>query len=130
MKLLFDENLSRRHVQFLASESRLTLAVELQHILTLGWSGTPDHECIPRAVNAGFCIVTGDRNATTRGYTVADLKTMRARVLLLGPFFDHLNRWQRAKWLVARFEALIDSARKLEEGSVTMVDRSGKGRAL
>ena len=65
---------------------------------------------IPLAVQQDFVIVSGDRNDRTRGYKVADLKRMRARVLLVGEFFDHLDRWSKAKWMVARAERLVDLA--------------------
>lgn len=127
LKLLFDENVSARQVEFVAKEAKLA---ECNHVLKLGWSGEEDAVWIPRAVEAGFCIVTGDRNDRTRRYTVADLKSMRARVLLLGAFFDHLDRWQRAKWLVAKHESLVSIANTLTPGSVVLVGRNGRGNTL
>jgi len=127
LKLLFDEHFSQRQVAFVASESRLA---EFQHVLGRGWSGLEDRDWIPRAVRAGFCIVTGDRNDRTRGYTVADLRAMAARVILVGGFFDHLSRWERAKWLVNRAESIVALADGLAPGTVHMVDRFGRGRAV
>src|ERR1044072_4850038 len=127
LKLLFDENFSHRQVEFVAKESGLA---EFQHIHKLGWSGDEDAVWIPRAVQAGFCIVTWDRNEKTRGYTVVDLKAMNERVVLVGSFFDHLDRWQRAKWLVARMETLVVVARALRSGSVVLMDRYGKGEPV
>lgn len=127
LKLLFDENFSHRQVDFVAKESRLA---EFQHIRHLGWSGMEDQVWIPLAVNAGFCIVTWDRNEKTRGYTVADLKVMKARVILVGAFFDHLNRWERAKWLVSRIDSVAAFAIGLGSGSVCLMDRYGNVRPL
>ncbi len=127
LKLLFDENFSRPQVDFVAKQSRLA---EIQHILTLGWSGQEDSAWIPLAVRAGFCIVTGDRNEATRGYTVADLRALRAKVILVGAFFDHLDRRERAKWLVARMDRLVNLARSLSPGSVVLLDRYAKPKPL
>lgn len=82
------------------------------------------------ATNSGFVIITGDRNEITRGYTVGDLKGMGARVLLLGKFWDHLSRWERAKWLVQRIETLVATASQMPGGTVYLVSKSGRVRPL
>ncbi len=127
LRLLFDEMYSHRHVSFLNAESELG---EMVHIRERGWSGRPDKEWVPLAVQEGFVIVTGDRNDRTRGYTVADLKRMQARVVLVGPFMDHMRRWERAKWWVRRIEAVAAIASQLTMGSVTMVDRNARPTVL
>lgn len=127
LKLLFDENFSHRQVDFVARESRLA---EFQHIRGLGWSGQADTVWVPRAVLGDFCIVSGDRNERTRGHTAADLRAMNARVILVGAFFDHLDRWQRAKWLVGRADVLVRVARDLREGTVLLMGRTGQGVLL
>lgn len=78
----------------------------MAHIRQRGWSGLPDAQWIQKATLGGFVIITGDRNERTRGYTVADLKERDARVILLGRFWDHLSRWERAKWLVRHIEQI------------------------
>lgn len=127
VKLLFDENVSHRQVEFVAKESRLG---QMQHIRALNWSGKPDHEWIPLAVRQSFVIVTGDRNEKTRGYTVADQKTMNAQVLLFASFWDHLGRWEKAKWLVKRIEAIIVHADNLQSGSVALIDRYARAQPI
>lgn len=86
----------------------------------------PDKDWIPLAVQQGFVLVSGDRNATTRRFTVSDLKQMEARVLLFGSFWDHLGGWERAKWLVSRIEGIVDDAASLSAGGVSLVPRFGK----
>ncbi|HTQ08586.1 MAG TPA: DUF5615 family PIN-like protein [Fimbriimonadaceae bacterium] len=127
VKLLFDEMFSHRQIEFVATESRLA---EMQHVRRIGWSGQPDTIWIPRAVQKGFVILTGDRNEKTRGYTAADLKQMNARVLLFCQFWDHMTGWERAKWLVARIERLTGLASELAPGSVSLVDRACGARAV
>jgi hypothetical protein len=127
IKLLFDENISQRLVEFINRESRLA---EMAHVRQRGWSGLPDTQWIPMATNSGFVIITGDRNEITRGYTVGDLKGMGARVLLLGKFWDHLSRWERAKWLVQRIETLVATASQMPGGTVYLVSKSGRVRPL
>ncbi len=102
----------------------------MSHIRQRGWSGLPDAKWIPRATEAGFVIITGDRNERTRGYTVNDLKAMGARVILLGQFWDHMNRWQRAKWLVRNIERLVDLAKKMDPGTVYLINRRAIARSL
>lgn len=126
-KLLFDENISQRLVEFVNRESRLA---EMAHIRQRGWSGLPDNQWIPKANEQGFVIVTGDRNETTRGYATADLKAMGARVILLGQFWDHLGRWERAKWLVNHIEALVTLANGMPNGTVYLISKRGRHRAL
>ena len=127
LKLLFDENFSHRHTLFVGRESGLA---EMQHMRHIGWSGEKDKVWIPRSVASGFVMISGDRNDRTREYTVADLKEMSARVLLVGPFWDHLDGWGRAKWLVATIERIVDVAGQLTPGSVSLLDRYAKPRAL
>jgi hypothetical protein len=123
LKLLFDENFSHKHVGFVANESRLC---HMQHIRKIGWSAQPDEFWIPKAVEQGFVIVTWDRNEKTRKYTVADLKRMNARVLLIGGFFDHLGRWEKAKWLVNGVEQIASLAGAMNPGSVHLVYKNMK----
>lgn len=84
----------------------------MAHVSERGWSGLPDGDWIPKAVEAGFVLVTGDRNEATRRYTADDLRRMRARVILLGRFFDHLGVWDKAKWWVTRIERVAAARRK------------------
>src|SRR5579872_4200922 len=101
MTILFDENISHRLVELLV---RCGAPGDLQHLRKLKWSNTPDLEWMPRAVQAGFAIVTADRNDRTRGLASEDLKLLGARVMLLGPFWDNLTIWDKTKWLVARWD--------------------------
>lgn len=127
VKLLFDENISRRLVEFVNRESGLA---EMARINQRGWSGLPDRDWIAKATEGGFVIITGDRNERTRGYTVEALKVIKARVILLGQFWDHLNRWERAKWLVSHIERLVSLAQEMPAGSVYLVNKSGRYRSL
>lgn len=127
IKLLFDENIARRLVEFVNRESRLA---QMAHIHQRGWSGLPDAKWIPAATQAGFVIITGDRNERTRGYTVSDLKKMGARVILLGKFWDHLSRWERAKWLINSIEPLVALAESMPAGTVYLVNKRAKPRLL
>jgi len=126
VRLLFDENISKRLVEFVNSESGLA---QMAHIRQHGWSGLPDAQWIPVATERDFVIITGDRNERTRGYTVADLKAMGVRVLLLGQFWDHMNRWERAKWLVKYIERLVRIAESMPAGTVYLVSKQAKPRA-
>lgn len=123
LKLLFDENISHRLVSFLHHESRLA---EMHHLRELGWSGKSDVEWIRLAVDNRFVLVTGDRNDATRGIIVEDLKQMGARVVLLGAFWDHLPRWERAKWLVQHIEMIVNLAAMMADGSVVLVHKRGR----
>ncbi len=126
-KLLFDENIARRLVEFINRESGLA---QMAHIRQHGWSGLPDKQWIPLATQQGFVIVTGDRNEATRGYTTADLKQMGACVVLLGKFWDHLNRWERAKWLVKHIEGIVVLANGMPSSTVYLVNKRGQYRVL
>jgi hypothetical protein len=79
VKLLFDENISQRLVEFINRESGLAA---MAHINQRGWSGLPDRAWIAKATEGDFVIITGDRNEQTRGYTVEALKAIGARVIL------------------------------------------------
>jgi hypothetical protein len=128
MRLVFDEHFSHKHVAFVHHEARLGT---LHHVRSAGWSGTPDKDWIPLAINAGFIIVSGDRNDTTREFTVADLKLMNAQVILIGRFWDNLSRWERAKWLVATIDRICYVASTMTPGMVKLlVDKHGKTRDL
>ncbi|MEQ1823553.1 MAG: hypothetical protein ABL949_13665 [Fimbriimonadaceae bacterium] len=127
LKILFDENFSNGQVGFIATESRLA---HFQHIVRMRWSGLADTDWIPRAVRAEFCIVTWDRNERTRGFTVNDLKAMRAKVILVGEFFDHMNRWQKAKWLVNHVEDVVTVCATMTPGSVCLMNRHGRTEPL
>lgn len=127
LKLLFDEMFSHKQVGFVSSESRLC---PMQHIRTIGWSGQPDSVWIPLAVKSGFTIVSGDRNDRTRLYTVADLKQMKAKVIILEQFFDHMKGWDKAKWLVNNIEKLVAFSESLMPGSVSALDRNGSAKEL
>ena len=127
LKLLFDEHFSHLHVTFVNQQSRLA---HMQHMRPIGWSGQPDTQWIPLAVRQGFVIVMGARNERTRGFTTTDLKAMDARVVLVGPFWDHMNRWERAKWLVASIERITEIASALPPGSVELIDGRGGTKSL
>lgn len=118
VKIVFDEHFSRTHVDFVRGQSALG---QLVHTRTMGWSGVRDDVWIPIANGLNFVIVSADRNDNTRGFTVEDLKAMGARVILVGPFWDHLSRWEKAKWLVAYVERLHYIAQALTSGSVTLI---------
>src|SRR5687768_3704293 len=109
---------SQNHVKFVNRESGLC---QMAHIRTQGWSGMKDQLWIPRATETGHVIITNDRNDRTREYTVEDLKSMGARVILTGPWFDHLGAWDRAKWLVARIDRICQIAEELAPGSVVLL---------
>jgi hypothetical protein len=102
----------------------------MAHINQRGWSGLPDRDWIAQATQNDFVIITGDRNERTRGYTVEALKAIGARVILLGRFWDHLNRWERAKWLIGHIEQLVALAEGMPKGSVYLVHKSGRHRIL
>lgn len=119
-KILFDENISRRLVEFVNRESKLA---RMAHVSQRGWTGLPDTEWIQKATQNDFVIVTGDRNERTRGYTTADLKRLGARVILIGQFWDHLNRWERAKWFVMHLEKLVALASGMSSGEVYLVNK-------
>lgn len=123
VKLLFDKNISYRLVDFLYHESRLA---EMHHLRTVGWSGKKDVDWIPVAVKNGFVLVTGDRNEATRGIITEDLKRMGARVILLGQFWDHLPRWERAKWLVQYIEMIVNLAGSMNSGSAVLIHKRGR----
>ncbi len=127
VKLLFDENISQRHVSFLAQESRLA---EMQHLTSRGWRGTPDVVWIRLAAQQGFVIITGDRNERTRGYTVQDMKGLGAQVVLLGGFWDHMSRWERAKWLVSNIEKVLAVVQRTSGAFVYLMDRYARVKHL
>jgi hypothetical protein len=126
LTVLFDENFSHHHVAFVAKESGLA---GFQHIRKMGWSGQKDEDWIPQAVGLAWVIVTGDRNEKTRGYTVADLREMKAMVLMCGRFWDNINGWERAKWLVARIERIVQIAENMIPGNVLLLNRYCKAKA-
>ncbi|MCS6919473.1 MAG: DUF5615 family PIN-like protein [Fimbriimonadales bacterium] len=127
LKLLFDENISQRLVEFVNRESNLA---QMAHLRQRGWSGLTDAQWIQTATQAGFVIVTGDRNERTRGYTIVELKAIGARVILLGQFWDHLGRWERAKWLVKSIERLVALAESMPKDTVYLINKQAKARAL
>jgi hypothetical protein len=120
IKLVFDEHFSEKHVVFVGREADLG---DLHHVNSKGlkWSGKPDKDWIPIAIKGNFVIVTGDRNDKTREVTIEDLKRMNAQVILVGPFWDHWNRWERAKWLVASIERIVYVASTMTPGSAKVL---------
>lgn len=124
--IVFDENFSRHLAEFLHRESGLPAV----HTRAQGWSGKEDAIWMPMAISAGFVLATNDRNEQTRGITVEGFKSLGARVLLFGPFWDHLPKWQRAKWLVAHYDRIHDLASAMPPGSVTMLGRVWKPKTL
>ena len=120
VRLLFDEHFSHLLVEFVRRESRLA---QMDHVRSRGWNGTEDTVWILLAVDSGSVIITADRNEVTRRMTVADLKRLGATVILVGPFWDHIDVWQRARWLVNSIERIVDLASSMEPGSVRLIDR-------
>ncbi len=127
VKLVFDENFSHRQVGFISRESGLG---EIQHTRPMSWSGLHDSVWYPLAIKADFVIISGDRNEKTRQYTVEDLKEMGARLLMLGPFWDHLSGWDRAKWLVNSIDSIHATASTMTPGTAMLLDRRGRSREL
>ncbi|MDX2064630.1 MAG: DUF5615 family PIN-like protein [Fimbriimonadaceae bacterium] len=125
--LLFDENISPVLVDFLAKCGAPT---KLQHLRKLGWSGKPDADWIPRAIENGWVIVTADRNDATRGFAVAQLKALGVRMVWLGPFWDHLGRWEKAKWLVNHVEPIADATMLAEASTVLLFNQIGPPRSI
>lgn len=128
LRLVFDEHFSHHQVEFVQRESRLAA---LYHTRDFQWSGVDDVDWMPVAIQRGFLIVSADRNDQTRGFTVPDMKAMRARVILVGGFWDRFNRWEKAKWLVATADRIFYVAGAMTPGSVTLlVDKYAKKRDL
>lgn len=128
VKLVFDENFSHHQVGFVHSESGLG---EIQHTRRMTWSGMHDVDWIPLAIEGGFIIVTGDRNDKTRGYTIHDLKTMGARIVLVGAFWANWGRWDKAKWLVGSIDKIVRVASELSDGEAKLlVDKHCRVRTL
>lgn len=46
---------------------------------------------------------------------------MGARVILVGGFWDDMGRWEKAKWLVARIEKIVEVASGLSDGEARML---------
>jgi len=44
--------------------------------------------------------------------------------------WNHLNRWERAKWLIGHIERLVALAEGMPKGSVYLVHKSGRHRSL
>jgi hypothetical protein len=44
--------------------------------------------------------------------------------------WDHLNRWERAKWLIGHIERLVALSEGMPAGSVYLVNKSGRHRSL
>jgi hypothetical protein len=127
LKLLFDEHFSHRQVNFIWSESQLAY---FTHTRSMKWSGQPDTAWIPRAISLEFVIVSSDRNDKTRGFTVPQLKALGARVILVGGFWNHLSRWEKAKWLVDATERLVYVASGMAAGTAKLYYRNGSVREL
>jgi hypothetical protein len=118
VKLVFDEHFSPHQVWFINHESRVA---QIVHTRKCDWSGKEDKEWMPHAIGSGFVIVSADRNEKTRGFTVADLKTMGARVILIGGFWAHLSRWEKAKWLVRWTDKIVKTAAEMSPGEVVLI---------
>jgi len=123
MTIVFDENISHHLVEFL---HRAGAPGEVNHVRKLRWNGKSDLEWMTLAIEAGFIILTGDRNERTRGLAAADFKRMNARVLFLGPFWDSLPIWEKAKWLVQRRDSIAETCEKMNLGSCALVLKNGK----
>jgi hypothetical protein len=44
--------------------------------------------------------------------------------------WNHLNRWERAKWLIGHIEWLVALAEGMPKGSVYLMHKSGRHRSL
>jgi hypothetical protein len=42
------------------------------------------------------------------------------REIRLGKFFDHINGWERAKWIVNKIESIAEHAAAMQPGSVSL----------
>lgn len=123
MKVVFDENISHHCVELMA---KCGAPGEIQHTRKTGWNRTEDSVWMPIAVSAGFAIITSDRNERTSKMTAEGFRAMNAKVVLLGPFWDHLLIWDKTKWLVSRLDRIHASLEALPPGSCCIVDKSGK----
>jgi hypothetical protein len=122
MTVLFDENFSHHLIELMA---RCGAPGDLQHTRKVGWNGKPDSEWIQLAARNGWVICSADRNDRTRQLTVADLKRMGVRLVLIGAFWDHLGIWEKTCWLVSHWTGLNDRIHAIQTGSCLLVDRSG-----
>lgn len=55
---------------------------------------------------------------------------MKAKVIILEQFFDHMKGWDKAKWLVNNIEKLVAFSESLMPGSVSALDRNGSAKEL
>lgn len=104
--------------------------VKFQHVRKVGWSGWEDEKWMRIAIGKGWVISTIDRNEKTRGLTNAGAKESGARIILFGPFFDHLKGWDRAKFLVKYAETVHSLAESLPSGQVVLIDSRCKTKLL
>lgn len=127
IKLLFDENFSHKLIEFVANESRL---IPANHVRKLKWNGLPDETWMPLAIQSAFVIITADRNEKTRTISVSDFKSLGAKVIYVGSFWDHLGRWDKAKWLVRYWETMVALSVSLNAGEVCSVNRRCARKSL
>lgn len=123
MKVVFDEHISHHVVSLLAKSGA---PGELQHTRKAGWNNVADSVWMPLAIKNGFAIITADRNERTRRITAAEFRQMGARVVLLGPFWDHMLIWEKTKWLVGHWDQLHSHLATAPEGYCTIINRLGR----
>jgi hypothetical protein len=120
VRILFDENLSHRHAEFLQREYGRRFECEIAHVRNLGLSGVPEATFLEQVTREGWVFVTYDRDPNTRGHTIAQRKSFGVKEILLGRFFDHMNGWERAKWLVNNIESIAGYAATIQPGTIVL----------
>lgn len=72
-----------------------------------------DVELLRALKSTDYVLITGDRRITTRVIEATELRAARVTSLFLAPFWDRLDLWQGATWLVRRWPMI----ERLESGS-------------
>lgn len=121
----FDENISAK----LATSLSVSGAPgKILHCRTQKMDGMSDSEWIPIVAAKGWIAFSIDRNAKTRKLTSAELASQGATYVMLGQFFDHMGRWEKAKWMFQHWDQLFEAARVWPRGSVWLILKDGKIR--
>lgn len=87
---------------------------------------TPDTELLAELGTKGWHLVTADRQILKRPHEAAALHKARVTTFFLGPFFETLQFWDQAVWLVKNWPRFESMAQNMDRGTCVIIKHSGK----
>jgi hypothetical protein len=87
-----------------------------------------DYDFLPRLREKGFVYVTADDRQKTREREARAIREAGITALWLGPFWDRLDFWGQAKWIINRWQMVDGYVQGVATGTCAEVKQNGKSR--